>query len=162
MVKNAVCVHFCFNDEILTFLIGCGNTLSNGGTLAPEGLSGCNILCNGNASEYCGGTSRLNVYNFNGTFTPPTTPTTTTTVSPTAVPTAGAYVYYGCQTEGFNVRALGAKGTSSPTMTIETCEAFCSGYDYFGTEYGQECKSPSLEFGVILTLITRLLWKYFW
>ena len=24
-------------------------------------------------------------------------------------------------------------------MTVEVCEAFCAGYAYFGTEYGQEC-----------------------
>ena len=142
MVRNAVSIQvtYSFQYSGLTTASGCGNTISNGGTLAPEGASGCNVLCKGNASEYCGGPSRLNLYNFNGTFTPPPPPATTTTVSPTAVPTVGAYVYYGCQTEGFNVRALGAKGTTSPTMTTETCEGFCLGYDYFGTEYGSECK----------------------
>lgn len=36
----------------------CGNTISNGG--APA--TGCNMLCNGNSSEYCGAGNRLNVY----------------------------------------------------------------------------------------------------
>ncbi|KAL3424090.1 WSC domain-containing protein [Phlyctema vagabunda] len=42
----------------------CGDTISNGGFLAPEGLTGCNTLCYGNFSEYCGGNGRLNVYNY--------------------------------------------------------------------------------------------------
>lgn len=36
-------------------------------------------------------------------------------------------------------RALGAKSTSSDTMTIDSCASFCSGFKYFGTEYGREC-----------------------
>jgi hypothetical protein len=80
------------------------------------------------------------VYNFNGTFTPPTTTSTaTTTAPPTSVPSSGAYTYFGCQTEGTFSRALAAKAFSSDTMTIEVCQAFCAGYTYFGTEYGREC-----------------------
>ncbi|RDW91110.1 hypothetical protein BP5796_02275 [Coleophoma crateriformis] len=53
----------------------CAPSIMNGGTLAPEGVSGCNQLCNGNLSEYCGGTSRLSVYDFNRTVTlPPLAP----------------------------------------------------------------------------------------
>ena len=36
-------------------------------------------------------------------------------------------------------RALKAKSTSSDDMTTATCADFCSGYKYFGTEYGREC-----------------------
>ncbi|KAJ9157373.1 Glyoxal oxidase-like protein [Pleurostoma richardsiae] len=39
----------------------CGNTIANGGKLATDG---CNMLCNGNSSEYCGGPDRLNVYDY--------------------------------------------------------------------------------------------------
>lgn len=42
----------------------CGNTASNGGGPAPDGLSGCNMACNGNSSEYCGGPNRLDVYGY--------------------------------------------------------------------------------------------------
>lgn len=105
-------------------------------------MSGCNALCRGNGSEFCGGTGRLDVYNYNNTFTLPTGTETSTgpTATPTSPPTSGDYVYYGCQTEGTFARALAGKGTSSATMTVEVCEAFCVGYDYFGMEYGQECK----------------------
>lgn len=60
----------------------CDNTISNGGTLAPEGVSGCSMLCNGNFSEYCGGPSRLDVYDFNKTVTLP--PWNTTSLSSTS------------------------------------------------------------------------------
>ena len=44
----------------------CGNTFSAGSTIAPGGslpaANGCNMVCKGNSSEYCGGSLRLNVY----------------------------------------------------------------------------------------------------
>ncbi|EKD12599.1 copper radical oxidase [Drepanopeziza brunnea f. sp. 'multigermtubi' MB_m1] len=49
------------------------------------------------------------------------------------------WTYYGCQTEGTNVRALAAKSTAYDTMTLESCASDCAGYTYFGTEYGREC-----------------------
>lgn len=39
----------------------CGNTVANGGMPAT---SGCNMLCAGNRTEYCGGPNRLNLYEF--------------------------------------------------------------------------------------------------
>ncbi|PVH75465.1 copper radical oxidase [Cadophora sp. DSE1049] len=40
----------------------CGNAISNGALVAPGGISECNMLCNGNSSEYCGAGDRLDVY----------------------------------------------------------------------------------------------------
>ncbi|KAI0018314.1 putative glyoxal oxidase [Xylariomycetidae sp. FL0641] len=45
----------------------CGNTLQNNSTTA---LSGCSFRCNGNSSEVCGGSNRLNVYDFNMQYQP--------------------------------------------------------------------------------------------
>ncbi|KAM0476202.1 hypothetical protein ACHAPX_006619 [Trichoderma viride] len=48
----------------------CGNSLANGNTIAPDGNTGCNMACAGNAAESCGGSNRLDVYSFgqaNGT-----------------------------------------------------------------------------------------------
>ena len=58
--KNAVrkpflCSLFCQ----LIHRQGCGNIISAPGVPAA---SGCSKLCTGNATEYCGGSSRLNVY----------------------------------------------------------------------------------------------------
>lgn len=37
------------------------------------------------------------------------------------------------------MRALSANYFGGDDMTLEACAAFCVGYDYFGTEYSQEC-----------------------
>ena len=62
----------------------CGNSIANGGTLNPGGLSGCNMLCNGNHSEFCGGSGTLDVYDYKQEVSLPpwnTTTTTATTIS---------------------------------------------------------------------------------
>ncbi|KAL2271185.1 hypothetical protein VTJ83DRAFT_556 [Remersonia thermophila] len=119
----------------------CGNTISNGGAPAS---SGCNILCNGNSSEYCGGPGRLNVYNFEGQFEQPTstsgpTDPTSTPAAPSQPEEVGDYAWYGCYTEATGMRALSAATFASDEMTLEACAAFCSAFTYFGTEYSREC-----------------------
>jgi hypothetical protein len=135
-------------SHMLTHNPGCGNTFAKGGTIAPttpDGLSGCSVRCNGNLSEYCGGSSRLDVYSFNNaiaTITASATPTGTgsQTQTPSIKQTVGSYNYYGCQTEGNVTRALTGAATTSDTMTLELCESFCLAYTYWGTEYGRECE----------------------
>ncbi|CAJ2501542.1 Uu.00g043950.m01.CDS01 [Anthostomella pinea] len=57
----------------------CGNTLENNATQADYG---CMMDCNGNSSEICGGSNRLNVYDFNMLFPiADSTNDTTTTLS---------------------------------------------------------------------------------
>ncbi|KAH9207298.1 hypothetical protein DL95DRAFT_527981 [Leptodontidium sp. 2 PMI_412] len=63
----------------------CDNSIVNGATLAPEGVSGCSMLCNGNFSEFCGGSSRLDVYDFNKTVTLPPWNTTSLVSSTSSV-----------------------------------------------------------------------------
>ncbi|KAL8661300.1 MAG: hypothetical protein Q9202_005725 [Teloschistes flavicans] len=127
----------------------CGNSLLNGAALAAGGddptANGCSMTCNGNATEYCGGASRLSTYKLNSTAT------TTGTASGTATPTTpagpsiknvlGGWSYNGCYTEATQGRAL--SGLQNPvggaTLTLEKCAAACAGYTYFGTEYSGEC-----------------------
>ncbi|KAI1478385.1 putative glyoxal oxidase [Daldinia eschscholtzii] len=64
--------------------------------------------------------------------------------SPTAPsqPSAiGDYIWYGCQTEATNIRALSLYTYADDAMTLDSCWAFCSskGTTYFGTEYAREC-----------------------
>lgn len=54
--------------------------------------------------------------------------------------TVGLYKFQGCYTEATGMRALSDKSTVNSTMTSDTCGTFCSGYNYFGVEYGNECK----------------------
>src|ERR1035438_3075637 len=51
----------------MSCFIDCGNVFSNGGGPAPDGFTGCNMPCNGNLSEFCGGPNRLDLYDFNNT-----------------------------------------------------------------------------------------------
>ncbi|KAI9826107.1 MAG: hypothetical protein M1832_000556 [Thelocarpon impressellum] len=123
----------------------CGNTYQNGGAPAA---SGCDMTCNGNSSEFCGGPSRLNAYRFGGAPPTPTstpidpTATTTPTAAPTGpaiVPSIGAYNFLGCYTEATGTRALSAKVFNTPDMSLDKCAGLCAGYQYFGAEYGSEC-----------------------
>ncbi|CAM1501446.1 Fc.00g034300.m01.CDS01 [Cosmosporella sp. VM-42] len=48
----------------------CGNSLANDNTMAPDGNVQCNMKCNGNSTEICGGPNRLDIYTYgkaNGT-----------------------------------------------------------------------------------------------
>ncbi|KAH6611106.1 wsc domain containing [Trichoderma cornu-damae] len=109
----------------------CGDTLAESSEAAP--IDQCNMVCGGDASEFCGAGNRLELYST--TVTQPPSPTGTLTHKPTV----GAYTLVGCWTEGQGVRALGQKATLEAGMTNEACAEFCSGFRYFGTEYGDEC-----------------------
>lgn len=52
----------------------------------------------------------------------------------------GSYTMLSCWAEGAAARALGAASTADDEMTLEKCMEFCAGYNYWGTEYGRECK----------------------
>ncbi|PNS14683.1 hypothetical protein CAC42_1705 [Sphaceloma murrayae] len=121
----------------------CGNTLQTGSVLVAGtdvATTGCNMVCGGNSSEYCGGPNRLNLYKLNGTVT--TTPSAPTG-GPTAVSAIGNYTYAGCYSEGTNARAL--SGSVPPVPAGKGSVDFCydqvvkGGWTYFGVEYGGEC-----------------------
>ncbi|KAI0378836.1 putative glyoxal oxidase [Hypomontagnella monticulosa] len=58
----------------------CGNTITNGAIPAEDG---CDMVCNANKSEICGGSNRLNVYDFNMQYAISTTVSPTSVVTPT-------------------------------------------------------------------------------
>ena len=47
----------------------CDARIANGSSLTAQG--DCSMTCSGNSSEFCGGPSRLIVYNYTGTDLPP-------------------------------------------------------------------------------------------
>ncbi|KAI9716656.1 MAG: hypothetical protein M1812_005194 [Candelaria pacifica] len=121
----------------------CGNTLSAGSApvAGVPAVSGCNVVCNGNKTEYCGGGNRLNLYQTNGAV-PATTSggvSPPTPTGPIVVPAAAGFLSIGCYTEATNGRALSVQQPGGNTNTIEKCAAACLAYTYFGTEYGAEC-----------------------
>lgn len=105
----------------------CGNNFSNGGAPAPDGLNGCNMICNGNSSEFCGGPNRLDVYRLGAR----------SIISPPWAP-------LGCYTDSVQARTLSV-GLPVPggaaNMTQENCQNVClaNNYNLAGVEYSQEC-----------------------
>lgn len=52
----------------------------------------------------------------------------------------GEYLLVSCWTDDVGSRTLRGKQTAGDKMTLESCAEFCSGFVYWGTEYGKECK----------------------
>lgn len=73
-----------------------------------------------------------------GTVTITDTPPTTTPSVPTPRPN---FIYLGCANEGTNGRALAKDATASATLTIESCQDYCTGkgYPLSGMEFSTEC-----------------------
>ncbi|MCJ1314408.1 hypothetical protein MMC25_008090 [Agyrium rufum] len=133
----------------------CGNAFSNGGGPAPDGLSGCNMLCNGNSSEYCGGPNRLDTYATTGTKVTSSSAqssgsaasttssavvsTTTTPSAPTGLPTG--WSYQGCYVDNAQGRIMSHQNADSSSLTVENCVASCQsqGYSVAGMEYSSQC-----------------------
>ena len=65
--------------------------------------------------------------------------TTTAAPTPAIKPVVGGYVFVNCYTEGTGVRALSGAAFAYDEMTLESCMANCTGFDYWATEYGREC-----------------------
>jgi hypothetical protein len=88
------------------------------------------MKCSGNSTEYCGGSSRLSVYN------------NTAYVAPSILPSIGDYNLKGCYTDSTASRGLSAYSFVNGTgMTEELCVTTCQakGYSIAGIEYGREC-----------------------
>lgn len=125
----------------------CGNTINAGATLQPGDDvddTGCNMVCSGNSTEYCGGPNRLNMYSRDGK-PPPPPPTTTDTgdvpepTGPSVVQYADGFQYLGCYTEAADGRALDDLENPVPgaVLTVELCADACTGFQYMGVEYGE-------------------------
>ena len=113
----------------------CGDTINNGSVLvdgSTPAQTQCDMTCSGNASEYCGGPDRLNMYRYSGAPVVASIPS-----GPVTVTNVTGASYLGCYSEGTNERAL--SGLQNPiqgnVVTVEACSVACAGYKYFGVEY---------------------------
>lgn len=90
------------------------NVIANGQGLAPDGDTWCNMPCQGDNSEICGGSLRVDIYT--------TTP---------------AWVPMGCYYDKPWARTLAVGGTYDGSLTVEKCLATCgaAGYQYAGLEW---------------------------
>ncbi|KAG4032100.1 hypothetical protein MFRU_007g00140 [Monilinia fructicola] len=116
----------------------CGATINSGSVLQASilpSVNGCDMPCSGNASEYCGGGLRLNMYQFNGTISTPTP------IGPITVTNLTEWNYLGCYSESTTGRALSGLENPIPgaNNSVEACSAACRAWNYFGVEYGDEC-----------------------
>ncbi|KAI1663060.1 heme peroxidase [Daldinia decipiens] len=108
----------------------CGNSLHPTSEDAP--LTDCNMVCGGDATEYCGDSNRIELYS-----TTASQPAPTATLAPK--PTVSSYVRVGCYNEIPGGRALTGAAYADDTMTLEICATDCAGFEYWATEYGREC-----------------------
>ena len=109
------------------------------GNSAPSSLykadeSHCTYTCAGDATQVCGGPGRyLSVYYDASRYTPGNGSQPTN--APITVQQAGNYNYIGCYSEATAGRALSGLTPRIPAgtgNTVESCEASCRGYTYFG------------------------------
>lgn len=84
------------------------------------------MVCNGNASEFCGAGNRLNMYSYNG-VTPSSTPPVSTNAPP------AGFSYLGCYNDTVGDRSLGHQQFLS-SYSAESCTAAChtAGYSLAG------------------------------
>lgn len=125
----------------------CGYTVNIGSALVAGSTPAqtlCDMTCSGNASEYCGGPGRLNMYRSNGTAVSTATATVSSTTVAAATPTGPitvtnltGHAYMGCYSEATKGRALSdlLNPVSGKQVTVEACSMACAGYMYFGVEY---------------------------
>ncbi|KAG9255332.1 heme peroxidase [Emericellopsis atlantica] len=130
-MTNQKCAQYCGQYRYFGTEYGlecyCGSHVATDTESAP--LEDCGKLCGGDDYAFCGGPSRLSLYmnpDIQGG-------------DPEQPLTVGNYTFEGCYTDSSASRALDDKRTAGSEMTNEVCAAFCEGFAYFGTEYGQEC-----------------------
>lgn len=109
----------------------CANTLGYQAEITTD--NACYAPCSGNSNQTCGSYGRYSVYSSSGNVTVKAAPTV-----PAAI---GNYISQGCYNESAvsGSRALSSARYANPNMTLEMCANLCSGYEYFGAEYADEC-----------------------
>ncbi|KAH8105346.1 galactose oxidase [Cristinia sonorae] len=129
------CVTFCNNKNFIFAGLEfsqecyCGNSLLNNAANATS--TDCNDACKGDATELCGGASRLNLY-WSGRQPPP---------PPTTVPSVGLWESLGCFNDTAAARTLSVPAAVNGNFSVETCTDACFnlGYPIAGMEFADEC-----------------------
>ncbi|KAH6680685.1 WSC domain-containing protein [Halenospora varia] len=149
LVADGDCSMTCAGDKYS--YCGAGNRLGvyvRGGSTAPTSTSQQTTSSSSSfpTSKPQSSTIRSSASSSSSTLSTLTTSTSTSTSStptptaPVPKPTIGPFTYLGCRTEGTSSRALtGAASYDYNGMTLEICASLCSGWKYFGVEYGGEC-----------------------
>ncbi|KAH9032989.1 WSC domain-containing protein [Lactarius pseudohatsudake] len=95
----------------------------------PNALN-CDMGCQGAPTESCGGSDRLSLYNFTGTYP----------VGASVVAAAGGWTSRGCYSDSPSMRAL-ERRIDAGNVTVESCVSACQSQSFTiaGLEYAQEC-----------------------
>lgn len=101
---------------------GCGNAILNGGAAAA---SGCTAACKGNATEYCGGSNRLNVYQF-GTVSTTSSAATSSSTQSTSQSSSSSIA----ATSSSSTTSLSSSSSSSSAVSSAT--GIPAGWQYKG------------------------------
>ncbi|KAH0287144.1 WSC domain-containing protein, partial [Aureobasidium sp. EXF-3399] len=160
------CGDFCISKGFSMFGLEyasecyCGNARASTSQLTTD--SKCSMACKGNNAQLCGAGSLMVLYGKNAMSSSSSsaslsssstsgslgslsstvssaTSSSAATTTPSSVPPLSGYTYMGCFNETHDRRALNGNGRASSSNTLESCAAFCSGFQFFGTEYGSEC-----------------------
>lgn len=111
-----------------------------GGAPAPDGEAQCNMACNGNQTEICGGPNRLSLWKYyTGNELPGSSTTVLSSSSAAPVPTGlpTGFEYKGCYVDGPGYRVMQNQQPGDDKMTVSSCANACVklGYDVAGMEY---------------------------
>jgi hypothetical protein len=134
----------------------CDNQLRNGGGPAPDGNVGCNMACNGNQTDMCGGSNRLTLFKYVTGQEPSALSTivaSSVAASSTAVSSAVSsappvatglptnFTYKGCYVDGPGYRIMNFQQPDDSAMTVASCSNKCAaaGYSIAGMEYSSQC-----------------------
>lgn len=125
----------------------CGSSLGDAATVDCSTTS--QMICAGNATEWCGAPNLLAIWNDTSY-----SQSVTTLVVDTTTINNGSATYMGCFSDpGGNNRALSNDSMFDTTaMTNEKCVSYCEGkgYSLAGTEYSQECYCGNVNTGTLI------------
>ncbi|KAE9389021.1 galactose oxidase [Gymnopus androsaceus JB14] len=118
----------------------CASSILNG---APIPAADCNMVCSGNATEFCGGPDALNMYNYTGNNLPPiSNPGGGGGGAPTGAPvfpvTSGLpknWAYVSCYVDNAFGRIFEFMDANTTGTTIESCIDYCISPEFHCCRY---------------------------
>ncbi|KIM24144.1 hypothetical protein M408DRAFT_331913 [Serendipita vermifera MAFF 305830] len=111
--------------------VNCSNDIITSAGVGVPATDGCDMSCEGNAAQTCGGGDRLNIY--------------TQASNAVQIPSTGDWTLKGCYTDEVNARAISVRQYVDGAMTVEKCTAKCLslGYSLSGLEYANPCEGAA-------------------
>ncbi|KAI9735773.1 MAG: hypothetical protein M1818_006382 [Claussenomyces sp. TS43310] len=109
----------------------CGNTLQNGGGPAADGDAECDMTCNGNAQEICGGPARLTLFEFVSSDTSSTSPSAVSTSSSASTTAVLDSTSSSSQTP---TTVISSGVSAAPSQTAPALKTTIGAYEYYGCQ----------------------------